>query len=62
MATIKSVHFMVGACTELLQSVVGNLYEDFQLLRKSPASTAWDNLDAKFNTSLQPFAGLKTLY
>jgi hypothetical protein len=62
MATIQSVDSMVGACSEIIHSVVNDLYEDFKALRSSPVDIAWDNLDAKFKASLDPFAGLKTAY
>jgi hypothetical protein len=62
MATLQSVNSMVDSCTEVVQSVVGDLYEQFLCLRSSPTEEAWNSLDSKFKDSLDPFVGLRTLY
>lgn len=62
MATLQSVNTMVNACTEMFQSVVGDLYAQFLVTRASPSELTWDALDSKFKDALDPFAGLKTSY
>jgi hypothetical protein len=56
MAILQSVNFMVGACTEIVQSVIGNLYDDFKVLRTSSTGSAWESLE-KFKLSLDPLLG-----
>jgi hypothetical protein len=60
--SLANVNSMVNACSEVVCSVVDNLYQTFELLKSSPAPNAWEQMEEKFSAFRDPFAGLKTSY
>lgn len=61
--SLENVNSMVHACSEIVCTVVDNLFHTFECLKSSPSSqNAWKQMEQKFAEFRDPFAGLKTSY
>lgn len=62
LSTLENVNSMVHACSEVVNTVVDQLFSSFKLLQSSPSESAWLKMEQKFDEFRDPFAGLKTSY